>query len=255
MAFYGDVALITGAGRGMGALSARRLAGAGARVAAVDRDAGGIERLDDEFGNVHAFVCDVTDTAAVEDLLARVVSDLAGPDRVVNAAGILRTGSIEDMAADTILEVMAVNFGGTVNVVKAALPGMLERGRGDIVNFASLAGWIPAHGIAAYAASKHAVVAFTEVLAHEHLGTGLRVCCVCPPTVDTPLLDDVGPENATLTVQEPIAPEVVVDAVEASIEAGDIFSFPGRGTRSLQRVRRFTPAVIWKGAHRAHDAC
>lgn len=254
MAFHGDVALITGSGRGMGALSARRLARGGARVAAVDREADGVERLADEFDNVHAFACDVTDTAAVDDLLGRVRTDLAGPDRLVNAAGILRTGSVEDMPTDEILDVMAVNFGGTVNVVKAALPGMLERGRGDIVNFASLAGWIPAHGIAAYSASKHAVVAFTEVLAHEHLGTGLRVCCVCPPTVDTKMLDDIGPENASLTVQEPIAPEVVVDAVEGSLDAGDIFCFPGRGTRGLQRARRLAPAVIWRGAHRAQGA-
>lgn len=253
MAFHGDVALITGAGRGMGALSARRLARGGARVAAVDRDGDGIERLADELETVHAFECDVTDTAAVEDLVARVTTDLAGPDRVVNAAGILRTGSVEEMPTDTILEVMAVNYGGTVNVVKAALPGMLERGRGDIVNLASLAGWIPAHGIAAYTASKHAVVAFTEVLAHEHRGTGLRVCCVCPPTVDTKMLDDIGPENTSLTVQKPIAPEVVIDAIEASIEAGDLFCFPGRGTRSLQRARRLTPGILWRGSHRAQE--
>ncbi len=237
----------------MGALAARRLARGGARVAAVDRDSDGLTKLDAENEDVHAYECDVTDRAAVDVLVKRIESDLGPVDRVVNAAGILRTGSVVDMPTDEFHMVMSVNYGGTVNVVKSTLRGMLERGRGDVVNFASLAGWIPAHGISAYSASKHAVVAFTEVLAHEQRDSGLRICCVCPPTVDTPMLGDIGPENRSLRHQRPVGPEIVIEAVERSLENDDLFCFPGRGTQALHRARRWTPGLIWRSAHRAQD--
>ena len=80
---------------------------------------------------------------------------------------------------------------GTVHVVKATLPGMLKRHSGDLVLFASLAGWLPSSRFGAYSATKFAVVAFGETLAHENAGSGVRFLCVCPPIVDTPLLEQV----------------------------------------------------------------
>ena len=81
---------------------------------------------------------------------------------------------------------MDINYSGVVNVAKAALPPMLERGEGDFISFASMAGWLPTLYMGAYDASKFAVVAFSEILYHENRNRGVRFACVCPPPVRTP---------------------------------------------------------------------
>ena len=109
--------------------------------------------------------------------MRRVESELGPIDRVMNAAAIMPTERLLNQDADLINRIMAINYGGTVNVTMAVLPGMLRRGRGDLVNFASVAGWLPTLHFGAYNASKFAVVAFTEVLYHENRKTrrSLRV--------------------------------------------------------------------------------
>ncbi len=87
-------------------------------------------------------------------------------------------------------------------------------------------------------------------MAHEMRNTALRVCCVCPPTVDTPLLDQITSDARTLRQQQPIGPELIIDALERSIEAGDLLCLPGRGTKTLWRLRRFAPWFLWRAAHR-----
>jgi short-subunit dehydrogenase len=128
---------------------------------------------------------------------------------------------------------------------------MLERGRGDVVNFASLAGWLPALHFGAYNASKFAVVAYTEVLHHENRGKGVRICCVCPPPVETPLLEQAKSKPKMLErMGKPIEPEQVLDAIERGLEKGALFVFPGRGTRFGQLMRRFAPGLVWRMVHR-----
>jgi short-subunit dehydrogenase len=90
---------------------------------------------------------------------------------------------------ETILRIMEIDYNGVVHVAKAVLPGMLERGRGDLINFASIAGWGPTMHFGAYNAAKFAVVAFSEVLHHENRDKGVRIIAVCPPPVATPLLE------------------------------------------------------------------
>ena len=149
---------------------------------------------------------------------------------------------------------MDVNYGGVVRVVKAALPAMLDRGTGEVVVFASLAGWMPTPSLGAYSATKHALVAFCEVLSHELRDTGLAVACVCPPLVDTPMIRQL--EDGGVTSHRkitPLAPEVVIDAVERALAAGDLFVFPGRGTKAMVRTRRLAPAALWKLLDRQMD--
>jgi short-subunit dehydrogenase len=145
---------------------------------------------------------------------------------------------------------MAINYGGVVNVSKAVLPGMVERGRGDLINFASLAGWIPTPHFGAYNASKFAVVAFTEVLHHENRGSGVRFACVCPPPVRTPLLDQAKSQPKLLAEVPPIEPEVVLDAIETSLEKGRLWVFPGRDSAMAWRMRRFLPGLFWWRLHK-----
>jgi NAD(P)-dependent dehydrogenase (short-subunit alcohol dehydrogenase family) len=245
--FSGKVALVTGAASGMGQLSAWRLAADDVTVAAVDVDEAGLGRTARRAPQVHTYCVDVRDNAAVAALVERVEDELGPIDRVVNAAAVAPTAKIAEQSVDDIRRVMEVNYFGLVNVTKAALPGLLRRGHGDLVQFGSLAGWLPSQCFGAYSATKAAVVSFTETLAHELDGRGLRIVCVCPPIVDTPLLDQVREHPPKGFEQQPrIRPEEVLDSIELALDRGQLWAFPGRGTPTLWRIRRLLPAVLWK---------
>ena len=179
--------LITGAGSGIAQLAARNLADAGHRVAALDINQAGLMETAEHHQNIRTFQVDVTDYAAVAAAVKEAESSLGPIRRVYNAAGIIQLGKVIDQDVEVFHRVMAVNYNGVVNVTKATLPRLLERNEGELINFASMAGWLPSIYMAAYAASKFAVVAFTEVLAHEHHDSDVKVLCVCPPQVRTPL--------------------------------------------------------------------
>jgi len=250
MADSSRLALVTGAASGMGRLAVRRLAAAGTRVAALDvNEAGLVEtRGDDERIHVHAV--DVTDERAVAETVEAVERELGPVHRVMNAAAIMPTGLIATQDARLVNRIMEINYGGTVNVTMAVLPGMLERGAGEIVNFASVAGWVPTIHFGAYNASKFAVVAFTEVLAHENRSSGVRFACVCPPPVATPLLEQAKSKPKILDDIPPIAPEQVLDAIERDLERGRLMVFPDRSARSSVFLRRHFPGLTWWFDHR-----
>lgn len=251
MAFRGNVALVTGAASGMGRLACRRLADAGARVAAVDLNEEGLRETAGARDSIRAYAQDVTDAPGVAELVGRIESELGPVDRVMNAAAIMPTGFLLDQDTETIRRVMDINYGGIVNVTCAVLPGMLERGSGDVVNFASIAGWSPTLHFGAYNASKFAVVAYSEVLFHENRGKGVRICCVCPPPVKTPLLEQAKSKPKMLEqAGKPIAPDQVLDAIESGLEKGQLFVFPGRGTHFGVLMRRWFPGLLWRIVHR-----
>jgi short-subunit dehydrogenase len=246
------VALVTGAASGMGQLAARRLAAAGTSVAAVDIDADGLAATVMRAPNMRSWECDVTDAIAVERLVKEVESAFGPVGRLVHAAGICRPGLLAEQRVEEIDRTVAVNYLGTAHAVLSVLPGMLDRRRGDIVAFASLAGWLPSPHMGAYSASKHAVVAFMEVLAYENRGSGVRFACACPPVVETPMAADIrARDDAALGGQRGIEPGVVLDAVERSLDADELFVLPGRGTKAVWRARRFAPGLIWRRIERA----
>ena len=251
MTLEGGVAFITGAGSGMGQLAARNMAEGGARVAALDVDEEGLGKTAAGCEGVTTFLCDVTDADALEAVSRQVESELGPIDRVYAAAGIMPTSKLLEQELGTIHGVMEINYGGVVNTTRATLPGMLERGRGDMVIFASMAGWQPVLLLGAYNASKFAVVAFTEVLYHECRNRGVRFACVCPPRVTTPLLDQArGAWPKSFDKVQPIAPQDVLDAIDATLDSGKFWVFPGRGTKLAWRARRWLPEFIWKQVHR-----
>jgi len=241
------VALVTGAGSGMGRLAAQRLAADGTKVMAVDVDADGLARTADLAPTIETRVVDVTDVVAVEAVVAATATDLGPIDRLMACAGIAPTSRLADQPTATILKAMDVNYGGVVRVVKAVLPAMTERHSGEIVVFASLAGWMPSPSLGAYSATKHALVAFTEVLAHEQAGSGVRFACVCPGLVATPMVDQLTAGGVTSHAKAPATPPAeVIDAIEIALAKGDLFVFPGRGTPTMVRARRFAPNTLWK---------
>jgi short-subunit dehydrogenase len=199
---------------------------------------------------VSSYPLDVTDEQAVAETTRRIEAELGPVDRVVNAAAIMPTDLLLRQDARQINRIMEINYCGTVNVTMATLPGMVARGRGDLINFASIAGWLPAMHFGAYNASKFAVVAFTEVLAHENRGTGVRFACVCPPPVATPLLDQAKSQPKVLAQLPPIAPDTVLDAIERDLERGRLMVFPDRNAVIAVWMRRHLPRLLWRNIHR-----
>jgi NAD(P)-dependent dehydrogenase (short-subunit alcohol dehydrogenase family) len=250
VAFHGKIALVTGGASGMGRLSARRLAAAGAQVAILDVNEAGLRETKGDLASVRAFPVDVTDARAVSAVVHQIESELGPIDRVMNAAAIMPTDRLVAQDADLINRIMAINYGGTVNVTQAVLPGMLERGSGDLVNFASVAGWLPTLHFGAYNASKFAVVAFSEVLYHENRGRGVRFACVCPPPVATPLLDQAKSQPEILNELRPISPERVLDAIERDLERGKLMVYPDRNAAFVVWARRHFPRLTWWNVHR-----
>ena len=242
---------ITGAGSGMGQMAARLFAEQGFSVAALDVNEKGLLETAENHQNIRTFNTDVTDYDAVVSVVDETEAKLGPIKRVYNAAAIMPLGKVVDQDIEIFHRVMDINYKGVVNVSKAVMPRLLERNEGELVNFASLAGWMPILYMAAYNASKFAVVAFTEVLAHEHTDSNVKVLCVCPPPVKTPLLnqarDTVWPKVFDQT--DAIEPQDVLAAIERAIARDELFVFPGKKTRMAQRMRRWFPNLIWKNVH------
>jgi NAD(P)-dependent dehydrogenase (short-subunit alcohol dehydrogenase family) len=247
-----DLVLITGGGSGMGREAARRFASRGANVALFDLNEAGMAETAAGFDNVHGWSVDVTDFNAVCAAVAEVEAKLGPILRLYNCAAIMPFGKLVEQDNAIIHKQMAINYGGLVNITQAVLPGMLQQGRGDFVSFASMAGWIPMLKTGAYTATKFAVRAFTETLQHEHLHSGIRFACVCPPAVATPLLKQGKESDWPRMLEdqgEPITPEVVIDAIEKCLDKGKFVVLPTRDAKIGVLMRRLFPGLIWKQVH------
>jgi NAD(P)-dependent dehydrogenase (short-subunit alcohol dehydrogenase family) len=213
--FAGRRALVTGAGSGIGMATARALHAEGAQVVLTDAVGDRVEALARDLGErATAHELDVRDEDAVAPLMA-------GLDVLANVAGIGSTTTAPDTPLQVWEDVFAVNATGTFLCCKHAIPSMVERGAGAIVNTGSIAGMVGLRNRAAYCASKGAVIALTRALAIDHVGDGIRVNVVCPGTVDSPwvrrLVEDAGESLDALRARQPIGrlgtPEEVAEAI------------------------------------------
>ncbi|MFI4934349.1 MAG: SDR family oxidoreductase [Caulobacterales bacterium] len=179
----GKTCLVTAAGQGIGRATAERFAGEGARVVAVDINAGSLASLTGP--GLETQRLDVTDPAAIQ----RLVAEGAPFDVVFNCAGFVHQGSILDCGEEDWRFSWDLNVTSMFRVCKAALPGMLQRGAGSIINMASVASSVK--GVPnrfAYGATKAAVIGLTRSIAADFVGQGVRCNAICPGTIATPSL-------------------------------------------------------------------
>src|SRR5574341_115718 len=191
--FQGQLALITGGSSGIGLALARLLAQEGAKVWLLARRKEGLESaaklLESVNGNKPGMLAaDVSDWEQVKAAVQRLKDEAGVPDLLINSAGVMHPGYVHEIPVEIYHEMMDVNYFGTLHMVKALLPAMLERGSGHIVNISSVAGFLTGPGYAAYSPSKYAVRGFSDALRSEVKPYGLHVSIVFPPDTDTPQL-------------------------------------------------------------------
>jgi 3-hydroxybutyrate dehydrogenase len=192
------ISFVTGAARGIGRACAEALARAGSSVAIVDLDAEGAERTASEIASRHgvtarAYACDVRDAAAIRTTVDRAASELGGLDHVVNNAGVQFVSPVAEFPDDKYANVRAIDLDSVFYTSKAAWPHLRKRGRGRIVNVASVQGLIGSPFKIAYCAAKHGVVGMTKVLAVEGAEHGITANAICPGAVMTDLVRNQAP--------------------------------------------------------------
>jgi NAD(P)-dependent dehydrogenase (short-subunit alcohol dehydrogenase family) len=223
-----NVALVTGAGSGIGAATARALASEGARVLLADRDTEAVDgiaaEISDSGGTVVPMTVDVTEASDVARMVATAVERWGQLDRAVNNAGVAQPAmSIDEMTEEQFDRLMDVNAKGVWLSLKHEIPAILAAGGGAIVNVTSVASHIAAAGQGAYAGSKHAALGLTKGAALDYADRGIRVTAVSPGLVDTPMARNFVEESGDPNVLRPIesahpigraaTPEEVADAV------------------------------------------
>lgn len=269
------VVVITGAGSGIGRSLALRLAKRGDLlelwdvdgVAVADTADAATEIATRERGSVQARVVDVRDAEAVAAAFAEVWARHGWVDVMVNNAGIGLGGATEELTAQHWQRVFDVNISGVMHGVVAAYPRMHARGAGQIVNVASLAGLIPAPYLAAYAASKHAVVGMSLSLAAEARGSGVGITCICPGFTDTPILDrnpapDLPPTSLSSRARQYASgtPGGLYDVehlaadIERAIDRREVLVVTPTAARWMWRTLRWAPRLGFALVGRTADA-
>ena len=191
MKLKGKIAIVTGAGTGIGRACAEALAAEGAAVVLGGRRREQLEQVAQAIRSckcrARAQPCDVTRASDVEALVRRAVDEFGGLHIVVNNAGAWMAGSVEETSEAELDQLLATNVKGPFLVSKAALPALRQSGGGSIIHIGSILSLIGMKRRAAYAASKGALAQLTKAMALDHAAEKIRVNCICPGLVDMPL--------------------------------------------------------------------
>jgi NAD(P)-dependent dehydrogenase (short-subunit alcohol dehydrogenase family) len=195
----GKTAVITGGVQGIGRGCALRCAAEGARIVVVDlqSDTGTVDEIKSNGGEAMHVVADVRSAADWERVVAEATSAFGQVDLLANVAGVVNMetpDTVIGLSEDAWQTVIDTDLKGVWLGMRAVLPGMIESGWGSIVNIASLSAYKAHANLASYAAAKAGVLGLTQQAAVEYAGDGIRVNCICPGTIDTPILDGITPE-------------------------------------------------------------
>jgi NAD(P)-dependent dehydrogenase (short-subunit alcohol dehydrogenase family) len=255
------VAVVTGAGSGIGRALAQQLATAGSTLALADVDEAGLaqtaQSLEKKSAQVTSHVVDVADEAAVRSFSEDVSKRHGRLTLLINNAGVALEGTFEEISLDDFRWLMDINFWGTVYGVKYFLPMLKREKRAHIVNLSSLFGIIAPPGQPAYSASKFAVRGFTECLRHELAGTPVRVSCVHPGGIRTAIARRarVGAGVSRTGLEEKVArferlfrtsPEAAAARILRGVERGEPRILIGRDAYQIDILQRLRPASYWK---------
>ena len=201
------VAIVVGAAGDLGRATAVKLAGIGMTVVAVDRNESGLEGLPDGIARV---VTDATDPNAAGPMVERIAHDVGNPDVLVNTIGAFQPGDALSTTPELLHRMIDVNLGAALWLSQAVAPYMQRSGSGAIVHIAARPGIEPSAGVAAYAASKAALVHLTRILDVELRPLGIRVNCVAPQLLDTPRARSEFPPEV---LAHAVAPEAIAEVV------------------------------------------
>jgi NAD(P)-dependent dehydrogenase (short-subunit alcohol dehydrogenase family) len=247
----GKVAIVTGGASGMGQITARRLARQGAKVAIFDVNDKGLLDTAAESGNITAYRCDISSLQDVEAKVAQVATELGPIDLLVHAAALMPSHKLTDHTHEGMEKLFRVNYFGTTYVVRSVLPAMMARRSGRIIAFGSIAGIALVPKMGAYCATKAAVNAYIEVLQNEIRGSGVRVHLVCPPAVNTPLVDQTIATDTPGSIIEAkktgrlADPEKMIDAIEKGVRKDKDIIYP-QEAKLLYLWRALFPKLWWK---------
>ncbi len=187
----GLVAVVTGAGSGIGQASAIRLAEEGATVVCADINESAAKRTSDSInataGRSTWATLDISDSTGCTDLVDKTARDFGSVDILVNNAGVNLPGVFHEVSNETIDRTLNVNVKGAMYLTRAAIPYMLKKGAGSIVNMSSVNGLVSEPFLSVYSASKGAIVMFTRGIALDYAKQGIRCNAICPGWVDTPI--------------------------------------------------------------------
>jgi NAD(P)-dependent dehydrogenase (short-subunit alcohol dehydrogenase family) len=252
----GSRVVITGAGSGIGEATALRCAKQGAKVVAVDIDPTSAERTaaacDELTPGASAYECDVADAAAVQALAARVETDDGPVDVLVNNAGVGVAGPFLESSIEDWDWLRGINIDGVAYGCYAFGPAMVARGHGHVVNIASGAGYIPNKSMAAYCASKAAVISLSQCLRADWRSHGVGVSVVCPGVIATPIVSNtrmVGEmegrrERAARGLSMGHSPDLVAKEIIRAVERNRELVPAGLESSVAYHLLRITPSPI-----------
>ena len=259
------VAVVTGAGSGIGRALARQLALAGSALALADIDEAGLQQtaasLSERGVQLSTHIVDVSDESAMQALAQDVAARHGRVTLLINNAGVALHGKFEEISLDDLRWLMGINFWGVVYGVKYFLPLLKKEPRAHIVNISSVFGIVAPAGQSAYSASKFAVRGFTEALRHELEGASVFVSCVHPGGIRTPIArrarlgantppgsrDEAVARFDRLT---PTMPDEAAARILQGVERREPRILIGRDARKIDVLQRLRPGTYWKALAR-----
>ncbi|WP_428310613.1 SDR family oxidoreductase [Hydrocarboniphaga sp.] len=237
----GRVALVTGASSGIGEATALALAAAGASVALSARREQRlhqlVQRIESHGGKALALSGDVADEAVATAAVEKTIAHFGRIDILVNSAGIIQAGGVENVDTDEYRRVIDINLLATVYTCRAAIAAMKAQGSGDIINISSLAGRKAAKLFNAYTASKHALNAMTDAMRQEVGGFGIRVCIINPGATATAVFENVSDPKMRATMQQHVGKDGAMAAGDVAEAVLLVVSLPRRTSISELSIR------------------